>query len=406
MAPVSRFARHIERIRTEPGLGRNVAVIAGVLALALVAGGWILSSQHFSAPWSSKFHLSAEFAEAPGIAPGHGQEVRIAGVLAGEITGAHVASDGHAVIDMALNPSYTIYDNAVLVLRSKSPLNEMYVTINPGGPPGKPLTSGTTLPVTSTRNPIEVDEVLGSLDDQSRSALTTLLQESDQALASSPTNLAGGLDATGAMLQTLKPVADELAARRANIQRLVTALAEVSQAVGGNDQRLTRLAANLETTLNAVSDEHGSLGQTLAELPSFTKVLGSSTAAVQQLAAQLNPTLTDLKNASGVLPQALAKLSDTAGVLQQTVAKLGPVARQAVPVFADLRPVVAGFATSLPALRTVTATSDPVTQILQSYLPDIAAFMVNTESVTAERDGNGGMIRGQVIVTNSTFPTN
>src|SRR5690606_24624143 len=121
-------------------------VVASLVVLALVAGGFILGNQRFNAPWSDKFELSAEFEAVPGVSPGNGQEVRMAGVIVGQIAAAEVNGNGRAQLTMKLDPDVEVYDNARLVLRPKSPLNEMYVTIAPGGPPGKRLSSGATLP--------------------------------------------------------------------------------------------------------------------------------------------------------------------------------------------------------------------------------------------------------------------
>jgi phospholipid/cholesterol/gamma-HCH transport system substrate-binding protein len=400
----SRFSKNLERIRSEPGLGKNVAVIAAVIVLALVAGGWVLGNQRFTPPWADRFQLAAAFEATPGIAPGNGQEVRIAGVLAGQITGAHVDRVGHAVVDMELKPGFEVYDNATLVLRPKSPLNEMYVSINPGGAPGKVLHSGATLPVTNTRRPVQVDEVLSSLDDKARGALTALLAESDAALADAPKQLPGGLDAVADLAETAKPVAAALDQRREHIRDLVTQIGLIADATGGDDKRLAHLADSLQRTLGAVADESGAVDAALRELPAFSRTLGSSTESVKALADQLNPTLKDLQASSTTLPAALRGLRGTADELHTTMTKLRPVARQARPVFADLRPVLTGFRSSFPALANTTGRLDPVTALLTDYLPDLGGFMVQTRSVTSLRDGNAGVMRALAVLTPTSLP--
>ena len=91
------------RIRATKGLGRDLAVVAGLVALASVVGGVILSHQRVSFPWQQKVSYRADFEEAPGVAPGQGQEVRIAGVPVGEITKAdNITRDGHARLTLSL----------------------------------------------------------------------------------------------------------------------------------------------------------------------------------------------------------------------------------------------------------------------------------------------------------------
>src|SRR6185295_19123389 len=94
------------RIRATKGLGRDLAVIAGLLVLASAVGGYILSHQRVSFPWQEKVAYRADFEEAPGVAPGQGQEVRMAGVPVGEITKADFTRDGRARLTLTLKKRY------------------------------------------------------------------------------------------------------------------------------------------------------------------------------------------------------------------------------------------------------------------------------------------------------------
>ena len=64
------------RIRATKGLGRDLAVIAGLIVLASGVGGYILSHQRVSFPWQEKVSYQADFEEAPGVAPGQGNDTR------------------------------------------------------------------------------------------------------------------------------------------------------------------------------------------------------------------------------------------------------------------------------------------------------------------------------------------
>ncbi|MDT7593237.1 MAG: phospholipid/cholesterol/gamma-HCH transport system substrate-binding protein, partial [Pseudonocardiales bacterium] len=127
-----RAAHAFERVKTEPGLARNTIVMFALIAIAAVVGGIILANQRFVAPWDNRQVFYASFAATPGISPGNGQEVRIAGVNVGDIVGADIDDTGHARLEMSIERGHHLYENAKLVLRPKSPLNEMYVTIAPG----------------------------------------------------------------------------------------------------------------------------------------------------------------------------------------------------------------------------------------------------------------------------------
>jgi phospholipid/cholesterol/gamma-HCH transport system substrate-binding protein len=394
----SKISTMLERIRREPGLGRNVVIVLVLLVLALTAGGIILGNQRFTPPWADRYVLSAAFEAAPGVSPGHGQEVRVAGVIVGQITGAEVGDDGKARVTMEMNPGTTVYDNASLVLRPKSPLNEMYVEIAPGGPPGTALPSGADLPAANTKRAVQIDEVLGHLDGDTRFALTRLLAESDVALASAPAELPGGLDATADLTERLQPVVAQLDQRQETLRRLVGALGQISAAVGTNDTRLTQLTDSLRTTLAAVAQNDQPLDQALAQLPDLSTQLRNATSEVQGLADQLDPTLRNVQAASGELPDALSRLKGTAHQLDSFVDAAQPAIAAAGPVVADLRPYAVDLGAALPSLRETTRRLEPFTGTVLDYIPDIGAFFVQTRDFVSLRDANGGILRGIITL--------
>lgn len=402
---MSRFTQRIrrawQRIRTEPRLGRHTAVVTSLAVLAAVAGGVILSNERISWPWNSSRTVYATLASSPGISPGHGQEVRIAGVPVGTVTAVSVTGRGQARLTLSIDPHYQVYRNATLVLRPKSQLNEMYVEMNPGGPPSARLPSGGTLPVTAAQSPVELDQVLDHLDSNAREALTELLEQSDIALADAPHDLTNGLAASDVVAQHLQPVVGALATRRAKLQELVTALSVISKSIGGNDERLTSLINSLDQTLAALGGHKGDLEASLAQLPGVTSQLSNATSAVQSLGTQLNPTLDNLKSASGSLPTALSKLRGTVDQAGTVISAGTPVVKGAVPVVHDLRPLAGDVNAALPDVGSVTSDLKPDTAYLVPTLTDLGAFIINTRSVTDLRDGNGGILRGFVVLAPS-----
>lgn len=395
-----RLGLYWQRVRNEPALGRNVLVLAVLIVLGVGTGTYILSQQGAGTttwPWEDRVELTAEFDNAPAVAPGQGQEVRIAGVQVGKIESAQVSEDGKAALQLSLEPGYTVYDNARTVLRPKSPLNEMYVALDPGGPPGKPLPEGGTIPAHRSQRPIQVDEVLAHLDTDTRHALTSLLSESDAALANAPESLADGLTATSDVASNLRPVVSALETRKETLAKLVTALAQISTAVGEDDARLGKLADGLQQTLGAAGEQNKAMNEAIAQLPGVTKQLKQATGSVQELSGELDPMLDSLRQASDDLPQSLDKLTKTVDRVGTTVDEAAPVIAKAKPVVADLRPLVSDVNATLPQLRPVTRELDPVTAAVLPYLDDLRAFVYNTNGVTQQHDKTGGMLRGLLV---------
>ncbi|MEU4377238.1 MlaD family protein [Pseudonocardia alni] len=400
----SRLGGLFARARSEPGLLRNLAVLAGLMVLGVAVGGILLSQQRVTWPWEDKLVFSATFDQTPGISPGNGQEVRIAGVSVGQITDATVDDQGRGVVEMEIDGDQTVYDNARLVLRPKSPLNEMFVNISPGGPPGREITGGEVLPSSNTERPVQIEEVLGHLDGNTREALGSLLSEADVALASAPAELPRGLTAADGVLQKLQPVVSELNARRDTLAKLTSALSTVSTSVGADDTRLAGLADSLQKTLRSVGAQQDNLDQALGQLPGVSTSLREATGEVQGLSDQLDPTLDNVRSASDVLPGALDRLNGSVEQLDTTLDSARPFLASARPVVGDLRPFVEDANVALNDLRPSTERLDPITDQLLPYLTDLQAFIYNTNDVTSLSDANRGIFRGQTQLAPTSLP--
>ncbi|WP_375001814.1 MlaD family protein [Aeromicrobium sp. CTD01-1L150] len=404
MTARSRLRTAWQRTRSEPGLGRNLTAIAGLVLIGSIVATYFLSNQRFNPPWEDKQSIYATFAEAPAVSPGNGQEVRIAGVSVGDIRSAKVSEDGRAVLKLRIDSHHEVYDNAKVTLRPKSPLNDMYVELNPGSPSGQKLDDGDTLPVANSVSPVQVDEVLGHLDDNAQAAVTTLLSEADVALTNAPDKLPDGLTMSTEVMADLEPVVKQLDARREKLSRLATALADISSATGSNDERLTRLASSLQKVLGTVADRGESLDQSLEELPEFADELRRASKSVSHLIGQLDPTLENVLDASEELPDALSRFGDSVDELDSFLDDARPVVKGAEPVVADLRPAASDLKKITGDLRPITQQLEPLTDGLVPYLDDLSAFVYNTNSVASLRDANRGILRGQFAVSPESVP--
>lgn len=404
MSRASGFSKFIERARSEPGLGRSIVAWLVAVGIGTVAAGYFLVHQRFNPPWENRYSVWATFDQAPGVAPGKGQEVRIAGVEVGDIRSSRVSQDGQAQLELRVEDDQKIYSNARFLLRPKSPLNDMYVEISPGGPPGKLLRDGSSVAAAQTVRPIQIDEVLSHLDTDARQGLTALLSESDVALANAPAELPGGLEQTDLATQDLQPVMEQLEARRDLLAQLMTSLSEIAAATGEDDARLTRLATSLQQTLASVGESDEDLDKALKEMPGFTKELRDASKGVRELVDELDPTLRSLADAEDDLPDALERLDDSIESLDGFLDHAKPVLRDAKPVLADLRVAAPHLKSTVADLRPITKDLGPFTATTIKHFDDMNAFFRNTNNVASLRDANRGIVRLLVGISPESLP--
>ncbi len=404
MSTKTGFRKFLERARSEPGLGRSIIAWLVAVAVGTGAAGYFLMNQRFNPPWEDRYSVWATFDQAPGVAPGKGQEVRIAGVEVGDIRSSRVSADGNAQLELSIEANQTIYSNAKFVLRPKSPLNDMYVEISPGGPPGKALRDGSTVPVAQTVRPVQIDEVIGHLDTDARRGLTALLSEADVALANAPAELPAGLVETDTATVDLQPVVQQLEQRRDLLAELMTSLSEIAAATGEDDARLTRLATSLQQTLATVGEQDDELDDALAEMPGFARELRGASKNVRDLIDELDPTLESLADAEENLPDALERLNESVESLDGFLDHATPVLRDAKPVLADLRVASPHLQATVADLRPITKDLDPFTATTVKHFDDLNGFFRNTNSFVSLRDANRGIGRLLVGISPESVP--
>lgn len=393
---MNRIAKLRERISNTPGLARDTVSVIVCLVVAGACGLYIVGHQDWTPPWEETFTFSAEIDKAPAVRPESLQEVRIAGVKVGRITEAEPTDSGIARITMSIDPDQTVYENARVIVRTKSPLNVMYVTLDPGGPPADPLDDGATLPMTQTARAIQPNEILDHLDASAREGLTSLLNELDVAMAEDPTNLGHSLEDTSAAMASFQPVLDELETRRENLRNLVSAFSAIANASGRDGERIATLTEATYQTLGALAARDAELAATLDQLPGFTDQLAGSMRSVRQLTSELNPTLDGLQDASGELPGALDDLTGTVAAIREFVRGAKPVVAKAEPILQDARPLVVDAHQALDALAPSVGYLPSATQQIVRWMEDLAAFVYQTSSAFSLYDANGGMGRANV----------
>ncbi|MGH2983007.1 MAG: MlaD family protein, partial [Solirubrobacterales bacterium] len=192
---------------------RDVAAIvalflAGVFALVVILGG-----QRASLPsWLpllgvDRFELKAEFSSAQAVTPGQGQAVDMAGIQIGDITGVEL-ENGHAVVTMEVDndKAQLINEDASLLLRPKTGLNDMVIDVDPGTT-DQDIEDGSTVPLASTQPSVNPDEILAGLDADTQGFLKLLLAGGAEAL--DPEQRRG--EKLGNALRRLEPFARDVA---------------------------------------------------------------------------------------------------------------------------------------------------------------------------------------------------
>jgi phospholipid/cholesterol/gamma-HCH transport system substrate-binding protein len=338
---------------------RDFAFVIGLVLVALLVGGYILSNQRFYLPhWvpavgSDFVDYKAQFSTAQSVTPGQGQTIQVAGVDVGDITKVDLV-DGRAVVTMKIRRKYTpIYKDATALLRPKTGLNDMVIELDPGSRTAGKAPAGWAVPVNQTLPNVNFDEILSSLDTDTRSYLQLLVGAAGEGLGGQGKALSADLkrfEPTGRYLAKLNGA---LAVRERNIRRSIHNFRLLSQALGDKDDDLAALVDSSNRVFTAFAHQDANLRSALQELPGALDTTNTTLAKVDELGKVLGPTLGALRPGARALGPSLVQtrpfLEQTTPIIQN---QLRPFARAALPVAKVLRPAARDLAVVTPKLTT------------------------------------------------------
>jgi len=387
--------------------GRHFATLLALIALGTACGFFILVNQRLPSPFQSYYSVNAAFPSATAVVAGLGEPVNVAGVRVGQITGTEL-KDGQAIIHMSIDPAKLprLYRDAHAALVPNTPLKDMQVDIVPGAPSAGTLRHGATIPVGQSVTPIDSDELLASLDTDTRTWLAGLLSSLGQATAGRGEDMRRLLQALGPTSAQLRELGDLLAGRRRQISQLVHNFGVVTHAVSTKDGQLRTLVQAGDQTIRAFAVQDAALRQSIAQLPGTLQSARTTLADVVPFANALGPAATALEPTARKLP---ATLRNTDTLLQgaallplkqiQPFVKASlPVARLLPPLAADLKPEIPELIDSFKVLAYSTnETAYNPGGGNPGFLYWLAWFAHNSASFISNSDANGPVWRTMFV---------
>jgi phospholipid/cholesterol/gamma-HCH transport system substrate-binding protein len=337
----------------------DFAAIIVLLVIAVAVSSVILGKQRLALPgWvplvgKDFFEISAEMTTAQAVTPGQGQTVNIAGVEVGEISSVKLR-DGKAIIGMRIRPKYDrIYKNASILLRPKTGLKDMVAELTPGSADAGRLREGDVIPISQTLPDVNLDEILSTLDADTRDYLLLLLNDGAQGLGSEAKGeqLADAIRRIEPTAQYARQINEGLALRRKNIARVVHNFSLLTDELGQRDTQLANFVQNNNAVFATLAGQDASLRQILQKLPGTLRTTQTTLGKVKTLADELGPTLDALDPAARALAPSLRS---TRPFLRQSTPvirdEIRPFTRAALPTVQELRPAMRDLAAATPDL--------------------------------------------------------
>ncbi len=340
---------------------RSNPVRTGIVFLVvLVVGVYFGFTKHI--PFKHGYRLHAVFSSSVNVRPK--SPVRIAGVTVGTVTSTSLESSHAALVTMEIEgKGLPIHSDATLKIRPKIFLEgNWFVELQPGSPSAPDLSSGATIPVTQTSEPVQLDQLLDALNTDTRANLQTFLVEYGAALTAKPTPAenaeqspeVGGLNMAQALNKAYRLGPEAL--RDGTI---------VNQAFAGTETHdLSKLFASIEKVSAELDVHEQALGEFVGHFNTFLHILAAQGPSLRTAVAELPRALHGTEQAFAALRGAAPSIRTFALDLIPGVEQIPATDAAAFPwieqVRASLKPnelggVAAALHTAAPEIASVTA---------------------------------------------------
>ncbi|MCO1594530.1 MCE family protein [Micromonospora sp. RHAY321] len=288
---------------------RNPVVI-GTLGLVLIVAVLLGAFQLDRLADLTGRAYQAAFHDASGLVTGN--EVRVAGVRVGKVTGVELARDGapHVRVRFRVDDdSVRLGTDTGATIRIKTVLGQKYLALAPAGP-GR-LREGGQIPLARTAAPFDVVQAVTGLAD-------TLDKVDTDQLAAALTTLAETFrdtpESVNASLVGLSRLSQTVAGRDAELRALLDRARQVTAVLATRDEEFRKLVTDGEALLGEVSRRRDAIHRLLV--------------GTDELATQLSGLVSD--NRVQLAP-ALHKLREVVAILQRnrddlekTIQRMGP----------------------------------------------------------------------------------
>ena len=339
--------------------------LAALMLIALATTSYILSQERFHLPsWvpvlgSDFYRLNVELETGQAVVPGQGQTINIAGVKVGDVKSVKL-ENGVAIVSVDVEKKYApVYRNAKVLLRPKTGLKDMFLELDPGDRDSGALPDGGTIPVANTLPDVNPDEVLSSLDADTRAYLVILLTAGGEAFTDRPGHegeTANDLRQTfkrfDPINRNLAAISSAVAARRRNVRRVIHNFRLISDELASTDGTLGRFVESSNVNFRAFARQDTALREAIALLPGTLEAANTGLQKADQLGQILGPTAKDLqpfaKALGPTLQQVRPFLIQTTPVIKN---QLRPFTKIAKPTVDQLRPAAADLKQVTPDLR-------------------------------------------------------
>lgn len=329
-------------------------------------------------------------------------QVQTAGVRVGQVRSVKPVEGGLKVefaIDDDMAP---LHEGARLRLGQRSLVGESYLALTDGK--GAEVPTGAELPAESVEPSVQLNDVLASVDEQSRGELRTLLRSLGAGTKGSRDDVSALLSGLGKLGREGHTALDAIAAQSQDLEALARQTSAVMEALDTGQGQIADLVGHANRVTAATSGQRKAIEQTLLEAPSTLDTTAAAADSLVSLSRALGPVARDLNKAAPDLTRALHELPATTNDLQRMLAPFSKVLDRAPATLSRVPGTARDVRALIPTTRATLADVNPVLSYLKPYGPELAGYLANFNAVLNYRDENGAWYLRLTPLVNTHSP--
>jgi virulence factor Mce-like protein len=353
----------------------TLMVIVVAVYLGFTKGHLPLVEQHYE--------VDATFASAASQLQA-GSPVRIAGVNVGKVVRMHRGPGGTAIATLRVEDrGLPLHTDATMKIRPRLFLEgNFFVDIRPGTPQAPVLKDGGTIPLAQTAIPVQFDQLLDTLQSDTRADLRRTIKGLAAALDDGGARAINrGFPAQEGAFKGTAIVAQAVRGEQpGDLSRFVEATGRVSEAIASRERDLRSLIPAFARTTATLADRNDDLSSTLAALD---VTLGTARPALRAIDATLPALRTFAGELRPGLRAAPAAIADLRPFVREAGALVQPTVLPALT--ASLRPALSSIAALQPSATTLLRKATPVAAcVSRNVVPTLNAKLEDGKHSTGQ----------------------
>ena len=319
-------------------------------------------------------------------------DVRSSGVPIGKVRAKEKAGRGNrTVVTIEVERKYAPLDADTRVIqRTKTLLGEKYLEITRGEPGGPKVPEGGRLPDASVADTVELDEVLGILDEPTRTMFRTWQQDYGRAVRNRGPDLNDSFGNLPRFAASGTDVLELLDQQEGAVGRLIKNTGVVFGALTEREDQLRNLVVNTERMFSATASQEQALAETFQIFPTFLDESRVTAVDLESFSRQTHPLVRELRPAFRDLAPTLRDVRGLAPHLRDFYRKLDPLITASQTGLPALSETLRGLRPLLGQLKPFLEELNPILEWLEYHQHTTADFLSNgggalVDTVPAQR---------------------